>query len=258
MATGRTVAKWTRVYADGYDLSGDARTIGPLAWTFEEVEFYSLTAAVKGALPGAAAIGLGALNALFDNATGQIHAALNAAGTKRNVMVPIGIRAAPAQGDPVFLGQFHQKDYLSDLSGEALTVNLPFNAWHADATSLLYDKPWGTLLHAKGAETAANTAVGVDDYGAQTLKGGLMAYQIFAVAGTGTVTLKVQDAATNTNPSFADLTGATSGAIADTAVPAAGLIALGTAATVRQYLRWQLVFSGITSVTFALAFVRKL
>lgn len=258
MGTGRTVAKHTRVYADGYDLSGDARTIGPLAWTFEEHEFLGLLAELKGALPGQATINVGTLNATLDNTAAHIHAVLQNAGVKRNVMVPIGIRAAPAQGDPVFFGQFEQKDYLSDVAAEGLTVNVPFAAWSGDAASLLYDKPWGILLHANAAETAVNTAIGVDDYGAQTLKGGLMAYQIFAIAGTGTITIKVQDAATNTNPSFADLTGATSGAISNTAVPTADLVALGTAQTVRQYLRWQIALSGITSVTFALAFARKL
>jgi hypothetical protein len=78
-------------------------------------------------------------------------------------------------------------------------------------------------------------------------------YQVFA--GNGTATLKVQDAATNTNPSFADLSGATSGSV-NCATPSAGVVAISTTATVRQYLRWQIVFGTATTVTFALAFVR--
>ncbi len=80
-----------------------------------------------------------------------------------------------------------------------------------------------------------------------------MMYQV--LAGNGTATLKVQDAATNTNPSFADLTGATTGVIT-CAAGVHGFVQLGVTATVRQFLRWQIVWGGATSVSFALGFMR--
>ncbi len=155
------------------------------------------------------------------------------------------------------MGVFEQLGFQAAEQDRAMIATIPFGDW--DVQSLIsYHNPWGSLVHALAAETAVNSAIGYDDgAGGQTTKGGWMMYQITAVEGTGNVTTKIQDAATNTNPSFADLSGATSGAIANTAVPASGVVALAITATVRQFLRWQIVLSGITSVTFALAFVRE-
>jgi len=133
-----------------------------------------------------------------------------------------------------------------------MAVNIPFGAW--DVANLIdYEKPWGVLVHANGAETAVNSAAGIDDRGAATAACGYLVYQVFA--GNGTATVKVQDAAINSDGSFSDLSGATSG-VTDFSTPAAGIVAIGTTATVRQYLRWQIVLGTATTVTFALSFCR--
>lgn len=259
---GRTTIKHTRFYADGYDLSGHTRSYGPLMWEYDTAEEAALTDAIKGALPSHVSHGVGQLNGFFDNtATSGLHTIASTAGVQRTVMIPIGDRAEPAAGVPVYVGQFVQAGYQAEADSNWLYANVPFGMASSAGTltPLQYTKPWGVLLHAKAAKTAVNASTGIDDNGAATALGGYLCYQIFAVAGTGNVTIKVQDAATNSDASFADLTGATSGAIAHTAAPAAGIVAIGTTATVRRYLRWQLVKdAGITSVTFALAFVRSL
>jgi hypothetical protein len=250
MAIGRTANRWTRIYIDGYDMSGYSRAIGPLMWTFDEADLTTLSDAVKGVLPAHATLGIGALNGVLDNtASSGLHVVLSAPGSKRTVMIPIGIRADPAQGDPVYMGEFEQQGYYL----ETPYVNLPFDKTSLAAASLLYEKPWGWLLHAKGTEGTVNTALGIDDNGAASAFGGYMMYQVFA--GNGTATVKVQDAATNSNPSFADLSGATSGSI-DCSTPKHGIVAIGRTATVRQFLRWQIVLGTATSVTFALSFCR--
>ena len=64
---GRTLPRFTRVYIDGYDMSGYARTIGPLGWEFEEIDLTAqMGDAVKGALPGQATISPGTLNVVFE------------------------------------------------------------------------------------------------------------------------------------------------------------------------------------------------
>lgn len=258
--TGRTTIKHTRFYADGYDLSGYTRSYGPLTWEYATAEDAALTDGVKGALPSTAQLGVGTLNGFFDNtATSGLHVLTSGAGVLRNVMIPWGMRTAPVAGDPVYVGQFVQDGYMAETDANWMYASVPFGmASTLTPVRGLYSKPWGVLLNPSSAKTGANTAVGIDDWGAATAFGGYMSYQLFAVAGTGTVTLKVQDAATNLNASFADLSGATSGAIAHTAVPTAGIVTIGVTATVRRYLRWQLVFSGITSATFALSFTRSL
>jgi hypothetical protein len=250
--SGRTILKHARAYIDGYDLSGYTRSYGPLEVVFDEHEGTTLTDGVKNILPGHARLSMGTLNGVFDNtATSGIHTVLSAATGKRTVMLPIGMRGAPAAGDPVFCGEFEQLGYLEEGEG-MLTVSAAMGMWSARATSLLYDKAWGLLLHAKAAATAANSTTGAGiDNGAASASGGYFAYMVFS--GDGTATLSVDDSADDS--SYSALSGATSGSI-DCSSVQYGIVALGTTATVRQYLRWQIALGTATTVTFASAFVR--
>lgn len=258
MAVGRTHPKWTRFYMAGYDLSGYARTVGPLKWEYDTPDLTAdMADAVRGYLPNVPSISCGDLKGVFDNTvTSGLHAVASSVATSEVVMIPLGIRAAPAAGDPVFMGEFVQLGYQSEESDGALLANIPFGEWDV-ANRLLYgrDKPWGFLVHAKAAVTEVNTAVGIDDYGAATAKGGYMMYQVFA--GDGTATITVQDAATNSNASFSNITGATSGEI-DCSSVQRGIVDLTATRDVRQYIRWQISFGDAETVTFALAFMRQL
>jgi len=258
MTTGRTLKRFSRVYVDGYDMSGYTREIGPLDWTYPEVEQVALMDSVKGALTDTPEISIGTLNGLFDNtATSGIHAVLSGADASRDVLIALGIRAAPAQGDPAFMGMFNQAGYGIAPSGGDIALTIPFGKI-SPAEGLLYEKPWGVLLHENTEEDDANSAAGLDDdrRAAQTTKGGFLMYHILAVTGTGTVTISIDDASTNSGGSFGALSGATTAAIAHTAVPCAGIIQLGVTATVKRYLRWQMALSTITACTFVLGFVR--
>lgn len=255
MATGRTVARWARVYADGYDLSGYARSVGPLSQEYGAAIGAALADEIKGAMLGQGTLSIGALNGFFDNtATSGLHVIANGAGVRRVVMIPLGVRAAPAQGDPAFCGEYEQLGYHAVEQDGYVTANIPFGNADANAAHLAHLKAWGTLLHAKAAKTAVNSSAGVDDYGAATTRGGFLCYQAFA--SDGTATIKVQDAATNSDGSFSDLSGATSGSIDPSVTPKSGIVAIAPTATVRQFLRWQIVLGTATTITFALAFVR--
>lgn len=254
MATGRTHRKYIRFYGDGFDLSGHTMDVGPLGITFAEAGGVGLTDVIQGVLPDQGEVQVGTLNGLFDNtvATG-LHTVWNAAGVKREIMVPWGIRAAPAEGDPVFCATVEQLGYQAQpTAGQLVTVSIPFGHWALDATSLLYSQVWGDLAHEKSAETGVNTGTATIDEEAQTTAGGYMAYQLFT--SNGTVTIKIQDASTNSNPSFGDLV--SSGVIDASATPAAAIVVLGKTATVERYIRWQIVLGTATTATFALAFVR--
>jgi len=261
MATGRTHPKFVRFYMAGYDMSGYSRTVGPLKWEYEEADLTAqMGDAVKGYLPGRASISPGVLNGVFDStATSGLHVIASTVAQSEVVMIPIGMRAAPVAGDPVFMGEFEQLGYHAVEEAGAIFATVPFGEW--DVSTLLShsrSKPWGVLIHANAARTAANTAVGIDDYGAATALGGSMMYQIFAGSGgDGTATIKMQDAATNSNANFADITGATTGEL-DCRTAQAGVIDLTATRDVRRYLRWQLALNGATSVTFALAFCRTI
>lgn len=259
MATGRTSKKWYRCYMDGYDLSGFGRSIGPLELVQDETDLTAIMSdQVKGYLPNHIQVNCGTYNGVFDNtATTGLHAlAQPNAGVARNVLVPIGIRAAPAMGDPCFGGVFLQKAYQELDESGALVATIPFSGW-AQTISQLYGSPHGVLLHPNTAETGVNSSVGTDNpTGGATAKGGYFMYQVLTSSNPAhTATIKVQDAATNADGSFADLSGATSGVITVTA-GVSGIIFLGATATVRQFLRWQIVLGTATSVTFVSAFFR--
>lgn len=252
MTAGRTVIKYANVFADGYDLTGYSRTFGPLTWSYTEADATTIGDSVKNALPDVATVNVGAISAVLDNTTNASHDRLNGQRTS-TILIPIGGRAAPAQGDPCFQGVFMQKEFTTmPNTGNAVTISANYSGWAGEASSLLYSNPWGWLLAPKSARTTINSAIGIDDYGAATAKGGFMCYQLFT--SNGTVNMKVQDAATNTDVSFADL--AASGLVTAAVTPTAGIVALSPTATVRRYLRWQMTLGTATTATFAIGFVR--
>lgn len=259
MTTGRTLNKHSRVYVSGFDLSGFSRMVGPLEITHEEADMtVDMSDTVKSYLRNRTHVNLGMLNALLDNTpTTGIHDVLKSSGGSRTVIVAKGIRTAPAAGDPAFGGTFIHKAYQVESPGGAVVLTIPWSGWAVNATSLDYAHPWGTLIHANGAETAANTAnSGIDNPEAgATALGGFFVYQVLAAAGSSTMTatLSVDDSANNS--SWLALSGATSGSIACN-VRSAGMVALGTADAVRRYLRWQISLGTATSVTFVSAFMR--
>lgn len=251
MTTGRTHLRFTRVYIDGYDMSGYSRSFGPLACTFDEGIDDSVDKTIKGVLPGSANITMGTLSGLFDNtATSGLHVIANAAGVARYVMIPFGISAAPENNDPVFSGIFLQKGYTGNPDENPVNAGLEFGGQEVTATHLSYARPWGVLLHAKAARTAANTATGLDQTASSVL-GGWMQYHVFS--GDGTAALKVQHASTNSDGSFGDLL--SSGTV-DCSSPTKGIATLAKTATVNRYVRWQLTLGTATTVTFAISFHR--
>lgn len=251
MTTGRTTLDKSRIYVDGYDMSGYSRSFGPLSCVFAEGVDDAVTLPVKATLLDQAEISIGSLNGLFDNSANGIHALMKGAGVKRNVMVALGIQAAPANNDPVFCGAFEQLGYYGDPANNPVYVTIPFGGTGQLAGNINYAQPWGSLLLAKATKTAANSATGLDQLAATT-KGGWMMYQLFA--GNGTASLKVQHASTNSDGSFSDLL--SSGSI-DCSNPTSGIVQLAKTATVNRYVRWQIALGTATTVTLAISFHRN-
>lgn len=248
----RTHIKHSRVYINGVDLSGYARTYGPLGWMFEAQPDAALTDEAKNILLGQGDIQAGALNAFLDNDAAGLFA--NKAQGTQNLMIALGVNAAPAAGDPIFAWKFEDVGYKVEQGAGFVAANVPFGGASYSST-LTYRKPWGFLLHAKAVRTAVNASTGVDDNGASSALGGIFVYHLFS--SNGTVTLKAQHAATNSDGSFADLTGATSGSINASVTPQSGMVALSTTLAVNRYLRWQIVLGTATTCTFALGFIRN-
>lgn len=248
--SNRFVKKWTRVYMDGYDVSGYTRNWGSAGCAFAEIGEPNLDEDVGGILPGQATISFGPLSAILNNVSDGLHDKLSGQAT-RTVTMAIGFDGAPAEGDPVFAGEFEQLSYKGDI-GEDVPISIDF-AQSVEGTTLRYAKPFGYLIHANGAETGANSADASDhDHGAQTTAGGFMVYHL--LSSNGTCTLKVQDADTEANGSYSDLL--SSGEIDASSAPQHGLVALAEDATVERYTRWQLSLNSATTATFVISFHR--
>jgi len=253
MATGRTVKKHARFYLDGNDLSGEARTFGPLRWTHDTPELTTLTDAVVGRLPDHASVSVGSLAAVLVNASSGVNQAVENPGVPRTVLAPLGIRAAPAAGDPAFMGRFLQGQYVMVEEGGAIGVMIPFGEW--DGADLIdYGKPWGHLVHAYGAETAANNSTADVDGLASSTAGGYGVLQVFA--GDGTATISIEHSNTNTDGAFDSAGDVLAFDTTDCSAPFAEVKALGSTATVNRYLRWQISLGTASTVTFAIGFVR--
>lgn len=247
--------KYTRVYSNGLDISGYSNEIGSLDWLYDASPNAAFSDQCKNAIAGKVTISAGSVNAFLDNDTAGLFAQMNAANGTRNLMVVHGTTAEPVAGNPVFAWKFEQTDYQVGGGDGFVPVTIPVsNASYV--STLTYSKPWGVLVHPKGAETAANTAVGIDDNGASSALGGVFVYHLHS--SNGTVTLSLDEASTNTNPNFAAISGATSGSINASVTPQSGMIALGTTAAVKRYIRWQVAFGTATTATFTCAFIRNL
>ena len=256
---GRTLPRFTRVYVDGYDMSGYTRSIGPLDWAFEEVD---LTAQmgddVKGYLPGHPTISPGTLNVVFETDSDSNTAAHHVLGTQnddRVVLVAFGSQAAPVQGDPAFMGEFLQLGYQAEVDAGAVVANVPFGPWEGSSL-IAYEQPWGTLAHPMEAITAVNGAVGYDDgAGASTSLGG---YMVWAVsAGNGTVTITMEHDDSSDSDGFAAIDGLTTGAIdCDSTVQTGVAVTTLKTTTIMRYTRWQVSLGATSTLTFALGFVR--
>lgn len=249
----RTHQKHLRAYVDGVDLSGYSRSLGAIGAMADANPDSAWTDAVKNVVLGQTTIQMSDLNTILDNDTAGAFNLLSAGVGQRNFMLAIGVNAEPANGNPMFAWQFEQAAYMGEAGDGFVSANVNFGG--ASYGILTYKKPWGFLIHAKGTETAVNTATGQDDNGASSVLGGIFCYQLFS--SDGTVTLKAQDASTNSNGSFSDLTGATSGSIDASSSPKSGMVALSTTATIRRYTRWQIVLGTATTCTFALGLIRN-
>lgn len=250
MATGRTVNKFTRFYADGFDQSGFLLDVGSLSSVYAQVGGAHLSDEVKGFLPGQAENSIGPVNMMFDNSSDGFHELEK--DSVMAAMAVIGIRSEPIVGDAAFAGDFLLLDYIASI-GEEVAATAVF-APSTLATTLLYDNPWGLLALEKSTKTAANSAVGTIDHEASTDFGGFACFQLFS--SNGTATLKIQDADTNSDGSFGDLL--SSGVIDASATPVGSIVALGKTATVERYIRWQLTLGTATTVTMAMSFHRAI
>lgn len=256
---GRTVSKYNRVYlgdsTHGVDLSCHVLDVGDLSIDFDSDPIAAYCWAVKGTLLSNAAITAGPINAILSaGAAGDLHTTMTTLqGSRISMGIAIGIKQVPTLGDPIFVLSTDLKSYTGlESTGGMVTMNATLGGGADNTAGMKYGKAWGTILHGLAAASAANASTAdIFDGGAASAAGGFMFYCLTSLDG-GNVTLSIEDSADNST--YTALTGATSGALT---AAGCGIVQLGTTATVRRYLRWQLALAdGATTATFLIAFVR--
>jgi len=254
----RALNRFNRMYIDGRDYSGAARSFGPLVYDPQEVDMTApMSDAAHGYLPDLPVITPTVFNGIMDNtATTGLQVNLTGGGVGRCIMAIIGGEKAPVIGSPSYNGIFLQTGYEAVNSNGMIAVTIPFSDWDEVLTAgLNYKQPWGYLTHVMGSETAVNSANTNVDGAAQTTLGGVMWYQVTSITGGTGVHILLEDSADGST-GWATVTGSSQSVLTG-AAPVAGFTQLAINQTVRRYVRWQITLDGgATAVTFAQSFIR--
>jgi hypothetical protein len=189
MATGKTNPRWFRLLVDEVDLSGDSRQIGSFGSEYEMSPVEGWDDGVKYFTFGQPTHIFNGYQAVFNNtATVGSHTELSAL-EEYYISLCIGIRAAPAVGDPAFLSTMEQINYTIE-GTEAVLVNV--DTVKAQ-TGNDQERVWGVVL-APGTSLSATTDGDSVDNGASSANGALAHLHVTGTSA-GNWTLKVQDSA---------------------------------------------------------------
>ena len=235
------------LYVGGYDLSGDIGSISGArgSWTLLDVTGIDKSAPER---IGGLRDGSIAFAAWYNVTAGQAHPVLKALPTADTQVMWVDAGAAIGSQAAAIVGK--QIDYAGARAQDG-SLAMSVDVQGSDGTGL----SWCEMLTAgKRTDTTATNGTGLD-YGAASTAFGMTAYlQVFSVTGTS-VTVALQDAATE--PTYAAITGGAFAAATPAGSPQTQRISTATGATIRQYVR--VVTTGtFSNAVFAVAFIRHL
>jgi hypothetical protein len=242
MATGKTNSRWYRLIVDEVDLSGDSRQIGEFGVNYQTAPVEGWSDGVMYFTIGQAEHMLSGYQAVFNN-TASTGSHTELSGIEEYIVsLPIGIRAAPAVGDPAFLASFEQLNYLVD-GTDGVLANVEFAK---SITDIDHEAAWGVTLAPGTSLSATTNGTSVDN--AASSANGAMAHLHVTATSSGNWTLKVQDS--TDDAAWSDLITFSADGSAVTAEAA------DVAGTVDRYVRFQATrVAGTTS--FWVTFVRQ-
>jgi len=158
------MTRWMRFFVDGYNLSGDARTVGSLEQVYDEVSLHGWSEAVVNYVAGHKATGIIDMQVLLNDASSGAFEQLKSAGADR-ASVLFGGGAEPTFGDPAYLIEVQQlKDVASfDAGAAVINVDLLPEAGNDH-------QPMGVVIHPENSINATTTGDSIDN-GAGTTNG---------------------------------------------------------------------------------------
>ena len=189
MATGKTHSRHSRLYLDGIDLSGDSRQFGQVGVVYGEEDMTTWTDGVVNFQVKHGQAKLEGYQAVLNN-TAAVGSLTELSDQEEYILsLLLGIRAAPAAGDPAFSLSLQQISMVMEGSGPLL-LNVDFPGPGQDVA--IPSKAWGKLLYAKTTIAITTTSASID-FGAAQASGAHAYLQIFLAETVGTWALKVQD-----------------------------------------------------------------
>jgi len=202
MATGKTNSRWYRLIYGGYNLSGDARAVGGFGEEYTEEDVTGWSDDVINFNMGRQRIFLEGFQAVFNNTASTGSHSVLATLPNSYASMFVGIRAAPAVGDPTFSLPLQTSAYTATGDGPVL-VNINANVMQTGALTVgsLPIRCFGVAV-AVGASLSGTTNGTSVDNGASSSNGALAYLHVTASSG-GTWAFSIQHSSDNS--SFSDL-----------------------------------------------------
>lgn len=170
MATGKNkLTRYARLYAGGYDLSGDARSIGSLLNSYDQADMTGWANEVKNFMAnGGRSVGIEGFQALANDASTGSFTALSTAGQSIVATMALGGGAAPTYGDVAYLVSSVQMEAPMNWDGGAATITASFMP-SGNAYSVNADQPFGVVLYPLTSIDATTNGTVVDNGAASSL-----------------------------------------------------------------------------------------
>jgi len=234
----------TRLYVQGYDLSGDANAIGSMGWSQNLYDVTTLDSSAVKRIVGEASGEL-SVDVFFDAASSRSHSVFTSnsgkqPSTDQVVLVPLG----SAVGSKSAALVAKQADYsVNSAVGSPVTASATFSS-NATPTE------FGTMVTAFDDTITSSTSGSSVDDSAATSNGGSWVYQILAfsaVGGNARWLVNLQHSSDDS--SFSDVISAY--------VTAVGAARGEFTGTLNRYVKNRVVLDASSgSITFAIGYVR--
>lgn len=234
----------TRLYVEGYDLSGDASSLGSAGYSQNLLDVTTLDSSAVKRLVGEAS-GQMAVNVWFDAATGKSHAVFTSLAGKQptadqTVLVPLGSAVGSKNASIVA----KQSDYsVSSAPGSAVTGVVNYSSTGSPLE-------FGTMVTAHDDTITSSTSGSSVDDSTSSSNGGSWVYQILAFSAVGGNARWLVNLQHSTNDSsFSDVISAY--------VTGVGAARGEFTGTLNRYVKNRVVLDASSgSITFAIGYTR--
>lgn len=238
--------RYARLYLDGYDLSGDSRTLSSLDYSATELDFTGWDNSIRQFLSDQFILtGIRGYQAFINDASDKSFDALTPLPSSVvYVSMLFGGNAEPETGDPAYLLPSAQMGDQASFDGGVGVLSTDF----LPISGGMDIPPWGYVLYPKTTVSANDTGDTLDDFGAGSTAGYIAILHVLT-ATSGSIVFTVEhstdDNSYSTLGTFIVLDGSVIG----------GEMIEGSS-TVNRYIQFEAVWTSGSAIV-ACTFIRK-